>query len=420
MGKSRDSEKTLLKVTLLLTSTMSILGEAGLSPALPAIRKQFGDLASVEYLTRFVVTLPAFFIAANAPIAGYFIDRFGRMKVLVVSLILLGLAGSSGYFTQTLTMVLVGRALVGVAVAGIMVSASTLVADYYTEEARARFMGLQTGFMGIGATLLFMIVGVLADISWRTPFLIHLSSLVMVPFSLVFLFEPEHEERCQEDPPPIGEPGTCAGEAIHRMASSSATALHKKVVPTRLIAFIYGLILFVEIIFFIIPLQLPFYLQELVGATGTQSGVAISFLSLSFALSSIFLGKPISRRDHISVLMLSFIIVGTGYILVSLLGATVALYLGLILAGVGSGILIPNLYVWVANETPVAVRGRVLGGFTTALFIGQFLSPIISQPIIGFTNLGTTILIGGAVLVLLVPFVFAGRGRLKMITAPQI
>ncbi len=149
MVKSRDPENIALKITLLAASVMTILGGAFLSPALPTIRTQFGDLANVDFLTRFIITLPALFIAANAPVAGYIVDRFGRMRVLAFSLILAGLAGGSGYIAPTLTTLLIGRALLGIAVAGIMTSTTTLIADYYSGLERAKFLGLQMGLLGI-------------------------------------------------------------------------------------------------------------------------------------------------------------------------------------------------------------------------------------------------------------------------------
>lgn len=417
---SRDPEKIGLKITLLTASVMTILGGAFLSPALPAIRTQFGDLANIDFLTRFVLTLPALFIAANAPFAGYIVDRFGRLPVLVFSLILAGLAGGSGYIAPTLTTLLIGRALLGIAVAGIMTSSTTLIADYYSGLERARLLGLQTGLFGIGGTILLILSGFLADVNWRAPFLIHLAALAVLPFALLILYEPRREFRCTDDPPMVGEPGACAGESLHKATATPTTISAADAIPIRLIAFIYTVILLIQIVFYVIPLQLPFYLEELTGASATQSGFTIAFFALSFALASIFLGKMMARRDHITVLMLSFITVGVGFSLISLAGETPILYLGLVTAGIGVGMLVPNLYVWLASETPAAVRGRVLGGFTTAVFLGQFLSPILSQPVIGLTNIGNTILIAGGLLVLLVPFVFAGRRRLREWTVEPV
>ncbi len=420
MPRIQSPEKLSLKITLMAASVMMNLGGAVLAPALPAIRTQFGDEANVDYLARLVLTLPAFFIALNAPLAGFIVDRIGRMNVLTVSLLLAGLAGTSGYFATSLTMVLIGRGLLGIAMAGIMTSTTTLIADYYTGEARARFMGLQTGILGIGGTLMLISSGVLADVSWRMPFLIHAAALAVLPFALMFLYEPPQADRCQEDHPPVGEPGTCAGEAVHRGTRASERAPSDEAIPIRLIAFIYAVILVVQVISNIVPIQLPFYLRELSGASATQSGLAISLMSLSFAFASIFLGKAMARRDHISVLMASFVLVGLGYALVSLPSVRVTLYPGLIITGVGLGMLVPNVYVWLANETPVAYRGRTLGGFTMALFLGQFLSPILSQPVIAVYDIGSTILIAGAVLVALVPLIFAGRGRLRTLTAKPV
>jgi MFS family permease len=414
---SQNPDKTSLKITLLAASVMTILGGAFLAPTLPAVRSNFSDLANVDYLTRLVLTLPAFFIAVNAPLAGYIVDRFGRMKVLVSSLVLAGLAGGSGYIAPTLTTLLIGRGLVGIAVAGIMISSTTLIADYYAGEQRARILGLQTGFLGIGGTIFITLAGFLADLNWRAPFLIHLVALAVLPFVLVFLYEPRREFRCADNPPTVGEPGACAGESIQMESGTPVATSEDEPVPIRLIAFIYAVILLVEIVFYIIPLQLPFYLRELTGATAAQSGMAIAIFALSFALASIFLGKTMAHRDHITVLMLSFVLIGLGFSMIYLAGESPVLYLGLVTAGSGVGILIPNLYIWLASETPNAIRGRVLGGFTTALFLGQFLSPVLSQPLIGVYDIGRTILIAGSFLVVLVPFVFAGRGRLRNLTA---
>ncbi len=407
----------MVKITLLATSTMAVLAGAAMSPALPAIHAQFTGTPNIDYLTRLVVTLPALLIAVNAPLAGYIVDRFGRMRVLVGSLQLLGLAGTSGYFATTVTLILAGRVFVGLGVAGVMTGATTLIADYYSGAERARILGLQTGAMGIAGTFFLIITGVLADQSWRAPFLLHFAALAVLPFVLILLHEPWHGECDPRNQTPVGEPGTCAGESTRIESPRKSADRAVESIPVRLVAFIYGVMVFSQIIFYIIPIQLPFYLTELLGASAIQSGFSVAFITLSFALTSIFLGKKMARRDHITVLMEALVIVGLGYTLVSISGATVILYAGLVVAGVGLGILIPNMYVWLANETPVAYRGRILGGFTTALFLGQFLSPLVVQPVINSTSIGRAILLAGVLLVAAVPLVFVSRGQLRKLTA---
>ena len=46
------------------------------------------------------------------------------------------------------------------------------------------------------------------------------------------------------------------------------------------------------------------------------------------------------------------------------------------------GLLMPSLSGLLMSVTPRARLGRVMGGFTTSVFLGQFLSPVLLQPAI--------------------------------------
>ena len=80
-----------------------------------------------------------------------------------------------------------------------MISVTTLIADYYQGQARARFMGMQAAFMNLGGVVFTAAGGFLADVTWQTPFLIYLIALVMVPFAMVALFEPKRQAVAQDD-----------------------------------------------------------------------------------------------------------------------------------------------------------------------------------------------------------------------------
>jgi MFS family permease len=416
MIKTRNPDSHIVKITLLAAGLMAVLGGAPMAPALPGIGDHFAGLDNIETLTRLVLTLPALLIALTATAAGVLVDRLGRLRVLISSVALAGIAGTSSFFAVTLGQVLAGRALLGVGVAGIMTSGTTLIADYYEGPERARLLGLQTGLMGIGGTVLLMVTGVLADIRWNAPFLIHLAAFGVLPFAALYLFEPQRQDRCTDDHPPVGEPGACAGEAEIRERPPSPPPAAEPV-PYRLLAFIYLLVIFIQVNFYLVPLYLPYHLADLVGATATRSGIAISFLSLSFALSSIFLGRTLARRDRIAVLTGAFAVLAVGYGVVALGAATPWLYPGLVLGGIGLGILVPSLYVWAAEAAPVAMRGRVLGGFTTTVFLGQFLSPVLSQPLIAAYEIGRTLLIASGIILLIIPVLFAGRRTLRQLGA---
>jgi MFS family permease len=319
-------------------------------------------------LVRLVLTLPSLFIAAAAPIAGYIVDGIGRKAVLVISTLVFGIAGVAGYVTPTLTSLLISRALLGVAVGALMTTVTTLIADYYAGAARGRFMGLQAGFMGFGGTAFLVLGGVLADAGWRVPFLIHSLAFVVLPLILLALYEPALGEQCAEKPNPVSGPGECVAESIRVARSVDSAGAAPSSVPLRLLLFAYLVMTGSQIVFFFIPVQLPFYLQELTGASASQSGLAISVMTIFYAVAALQYGRVASRLGQFQVLVVAFALVGVGYLLIWVAGGWAIIVLGLLLGGIGLGLLIPNLSVWLADETPPALRGRVLGGLIDLRF----------------------------------------------------
>jgi MFS family permease len=57
------------------------------------------------------------------------------------------------------------------------------------------------------------------------------------------------------------------------------------------------------------------------------------------------------------------------------------------LVGVGMGLMMPNFSLWLMGFAPLALRGRVIGGLTMAIFIGQFISPLVVVPLLTVTDI---------------------------------
>jgi MFS family permease len=367
------------KLTLLLTSSLTVIAAATVSPALPAMKRHF-ESAIVDpdlrtTLVKLVITLPALFIVMGSPIAGMIVDRFGRKSLLLVSAILYGLAGSSGLYLENLTAILAGRALLGLAVAGIMVSATTLIADYYTGPARAAFMGLQAGSMGLGGVLFLTLGGSLAQQNWHLPFGIYLFAWLIVPLIGLFILEPNRE-------PPT-------------LQSSDAT---NQATPIGVRVIIYGLTTLGQIAFYLIPVQLPFFLDGLLKASPAQSGMAIALCMLFSAAASLTYGKLKQRMEFVTFLPIIFGLMGIGYLLIGQSSSWAQALVGLAISGMGLGILMPNMTVWLSSAVADAGRGKALGWLSTAVYLGQFLSPIVTQPLTKSFGLGGTYALVGGIL----------------------
>ena len=84
--------------------------------------------------------------------------------------------------------------------------------------------------------------------------------------------------------------------------------------------------------------------------------------------------------------------------------------LGLLIGGFGIGVLTPNLSAWLGKIAPPDSRGKLLGGLTASIFLGQFLAPIIIQPLSQNVGLlGTFIAVGGISILLGAIYLIFGK-----------
>jgi MFS family permease len=213
-------------------------------------------------------------------------------------LTLYGLAGSSGLILNDLDSILVGRAFLGISVGGIMTTATTLVADYYPGTARAQFLGLQSAFMGLGGVFFLSLGGFIADFNWRYPFATYLLALFLVP--CVFIFLPE--------------PKKTTPQTLENSSSNNSNTTF----PLTVVFLNYGIGIVTQIVFYNIPVQLPFYLKELFAANASQSGLAIALCTLFSAVSSFFYRQIRAKLSFIAIYGIAFVNIGIGYCFISL------------------------------------------------------------------------------------------------------
>ena len=378
-------DRLSVRVTLLVASSLTVMAGATIMPALPAMRERFSDVPGADMWVRLVLTMPALFIVLWAPVAGVIADRFGRKRLLVASVLLYALAGGSGCVANSIPALLTGRAFLGLAVAGIMTSALALIADYLEGPGRSSFMGVQGAEMAFGGVVFLMAGGVLADIHWRAPFLVYLAAAPVIPLAALVLVEPE---RGQAAPPPS------KGE---------------RDLSIRSLTLIYAIGGLLQVAFYVLPVQLPFLLQAQMGVGPRGVGMAMSTGALCGAVMGILYGRVQRRLSFQAIASLSLIVMAAGYGVIS--GATSywQVLAGIAVSGLGFGLLMPNLNVWLTTVAPDAARGRAFGGLTTCVFSGQFLSPFVSQPLAARVGMSGTFGVVGIALVALVACYAVGR-----------
>ena len=368
-----------LKLTVLLVSSLTIMSIVTISPALPQMSLAFSGVDNAEFLVKLILTLPALFIAFFSPLAGALIDRYGRLKLLYLALLLYAVSGASGYFLTNIYHILISRAVLGVAVGISMTVVNTLVADYFEGAARQKFVGLQVAFMSLGGILFIGIGGILADINWRLPFLIYLFSLLVLPFTMIFLHEPDL--KMHQGPKAI------------------------KLRAPQIIWLLLFNVMIMWILFFLIPVQIPFHLKAIGVEKNALIGAAIAISTAFSAISSISYARIKDKFSFYSIFSAGYLLMAIAFGLVALAKSYLLVTMGMMLAGLGMGMMIPNTNIWVMKIAPPEIRGKEIGRLTTFWFLGQFLSPILLLPLSQTYSISNTFYVA-AVFLLLLSFTF--------------
>lgn len=326
-----------------------------IAPALPQIKEHFSHLPEAEFLTQLMLTVPGITIALGAPLVGYLIDRFGRKKLLIISLVLYGFTGTAGYSLDNLYHILISRALLGLAVAGIMTITNTLTADYFEGKERNNFVSLRSSFVALGGVFFVGAAGFLADIGWRVPFLVYFFSFLLLPLVVWVIYEPEVQK---SDP-------HRAGQQVDY--------------PRFWIRFVYFIAFLGMSLFYLIPVNVPFVLTEVIGVKNSVVGLSIAGSMLAAATSAGFYARLKNFLNFNALYALCFFLMSLGFLIVSQSSTYWFVLLGMICVGSGVGLIGPNHALCLMNSAPPELRGRILGSLSTFVFLGQFTSPFLGK-----------------------------------------
>ena len=346
------------KITLLLMATLTIMAGTTISPSLPAIEAAFASVENVQLLSRMVLTLPALFVAFCAPAIGILADRYGRLRLLVGSVLLYGAAGLSGLFVDSLPALLAGRAALGVAIAGIMTLVTALVGDYFAGPERERYLGLQQAFTGLGGVAFVFAGGVMADYHWRLPFAVYGVAFAIVPAAVIFLTEPRRAG-------PVTTPGTTA---------STSGAGWQAVIALCLLTFL------INLAFYVVPSQLPFQMRSIGIVAPSTAGLALGLHNLVMAATAFGYGRLRASIGILPIFAIGLAMMALGFVLVSLSTGITGVLVAMAVCGAGLGLTVPNLMSAAISVASASTRARVAGTITASMFIGHFSSPIVSQP----------------------------------------
>ncbi len=398
---------------LLLVMLLAALDSTIVATALPTIVGEFGGLAHISW----VVT--AYLLAQTivTPIYGKLGDLYGRKRVLQVAIVIFLIGSALCGLSQSMSHLIIFRAIQGLGGGGLMVTTQAVVADVVPPRQRGRYQGIFGAAFGVASIAGPLLGGYFTTHwTWRWIFYINLpvgiialivlaatlpaqssfarhaidylgaGLLALSLASIVLVTDLGGTEYSWSSPlmialVVISVVSLIAFILVERRASEPVLPLRlfrmRDVWVTSVVGLIVGFALLGSVTY------LPVFLQIVKGLSPTESGLRMVPLMGGTLLTSILAGQLASRTGKYK----RFPIIGTTIVTIALFlisrmtAQTNALLVAsyMLLLGIGLGFVMQMLIIAVQN----AVDYRDLGVATSNAILFRFIGGSLGTALLG-------------------------------------
>lgn len=345
----------LLLIALMCGSATTALTLVVLIPVLPMLAASFGGGTRGATLSQAVMTAPALGLIAGGFLSAAAIKLVGAWRLLVTGLALYGAAGSAGLWAGEAPLLLGSRFLLGIAASFVGIASTALLAALYPPEPRARLLGIKGALGSVGGILGILIGGELGALGgWRLPFAVYLVGWLL----LVIVLAGRHAVT----PPPA---------SAQRVEGQGLIALW----PFYVAIVGFGIVLMMT------NTQLSFLLHEIgIAAPSRVARVAV-LASVGAAAGGFAYGAVRRRLGSRACFGLVFALWTAGLTTLGFSRDEIAASIGCALAGLAAGLFLPHMVTTLAAAAAESVRDRAIAMFYSAIFLGDFLNPLVIQPL---------------------------------------
>jgi MFS family permease len=357
-------------IALLLAATLIIMANATISPALSGLARLFAAEPGAAFLVRLMVPAPSLTVVLFAPVAGLIVDRHGRRGLLLTGVALFVVTGSAGFYLTDLKTMLASRLALGVAVAMIMTAQTALVGDYFSGEKRRAMTGLQISARNFGGFMFISLAGWLAAYSPHLPFILYALAAIYLPYLWFSIAEPRRQRRS-----PQSDALAAGDERPRWMLRMAGLSLLQMIT---------------NMIFFVMPTQLPFFLETKGIESASGTGLALGALTLMGGFAALAYTRIYNLVGYAGAYTFGYLLMALGFVGLPYAGSLSAIVAAATMIGIGLAVVMPNFVAIALTLAPENRRGIAGGVLTTSVFLGQFFSPFVSMPSITFLGFSGT------------------------------
>lgn len=351
-------QRFLLIAVMLSGPPLMALTFSAIAPALPMIAAHFSDRAGGTMLAQWIMTTPAIGLMLGAPSGGWLIDRIGPRRLIIAAFTGFAIGGSAGLWVDMPGALLLGRFVMGFSGATIATATTWLIGARYEEHKRRRLIATQDTIAGMAAMSAVLLSGIAAQAAgWRAPFAIYLVAIPLLIAAWISV-------------PALRPANNQAGE-MGRITIRGLVPLWP----------IYAIIVAIAGLMMMPATQVPFLLQ----ANGMDDPIIRSRVIACSAFAAIIGAAifPLLRARAAEAgtfrIILSAFLVGTAILSTAADAITAAA--GCMAMGFGTGLFGPFFASLLIARTDPALRGRAIGFMFGAVFLSEFLSPLVVLPL---------------------------------------
>lgn len=379
--------------TLIFAMFLPIMAIIGLAPALPTLMAHFSYIPNHQVLVPMILTAPGLCIAVLSPFAGRLSDLLGRRRLILIAMFLYGVGGIAPFFMDSFWMVMTGRILLGIAESFVLTIGNALLADYFSEHERPKWLSVQ-GIVGpVLATLIISCSGFLAGQGWQWPFIVYALAFPIFIAGWFYLWEPVQSKMKEQVP------------------------VNVKSFPWRAIFWVCLVTLISSVIYYVYIIHFSLVLTANGITNESRIGMITAIASIAVPLGA-YLFKKISGRSVFFLLLIIYSLMGLGYIGMSVVHDEKLIVTTAWIQQIAVGLTVPTLVAWALKSLPAEHRGLGMGFWAASFFIGQFVNPLV----VGFLNqltggIITTVFVVGIICLLVAGLVWLPKSYMQKTTA---